>query len=95
MELHKEYKARMGAQLKEWSTQVNLLETRMDNFTADLRIMRSEEIQALRAKQHAATAKMTELGKSSGAAWDELRATADIMWEDLKAGLREAQSKFK
>lgn len=95
MELHKEYKEKMDAQLKEWSAQINLLEARMDGFTADMKIMRTEEIQALRAKQHAAAEKMKELGKASGEAWEQARATTDKMWNDLKTGLFEAQSKFR
>jgi len=95
MELHKEYKEKMSAQLKEWSAQVNLLEAKMDSFTADMKIMRAEEIQALRAKQHATTDKMKELGKASGEAWEQVRVTADKMWDDLKAGLTDAQSRFK
>lgn len=95
MELHKEYKEKMSAQLKEWNAQVNLLEARMDSFTADMKIMRAEEIQALRAKQHATADKMKELGKASGEAWDQVRITADKMWDDLKTGLTDAQSKFK
>jgi outer membrane murein-binding lipoprotein Lpp len=85
----------MSAQLKEWSAQVNLLEARMDSFTADMKIMRAEEIQALRAKQHAASDKMQELGKATGEAWEQVRVTADRMWDDLKTGLTDAQSKFK
>lgn len=95
MELHKEYKEKMNAQLKEWSAQVNLLEAKMDNFTADMKIMRAEEIQALRAKQHAVADKMKELGKASGEAWDQVRIASDKMWDDLKTGLTDAQSKFK
>lgn len=95
MELHNQYKEKMGAQLKEWGAQVNLLEAKMDNFTAEMKIMRSEEIQALRAKQHAVNEKMKELGKASGEAWEQVRTTADKMWEDLKTGLSDTQSKFK
>lgn len=95
MELHNQYKEKMGAQLKEWGAQVNLLEAKMDNFTAEMKIMRSEEIQALRAKQHAVNEKMMELGKASGEAWEQVRTTADKMWEDLKTGLSDTQSKFK
>lgn len=95
MELHKEYKEKMDAQLKEWSAQVKLLEAKMDGFTADMKIMRAEEIQALRAKQHAAADHMKEIGKASGAAWEQVKVTADKMWDDLKSGLSDAQSKFK
>lgn len=95
MHMQKEYKEKLDAQLKEWSAQVNLLEARIDSFTADMKIMRAEEIQALRAKQHAASEKLKELGKATGDAWEQVRVTADKMWDDLKKGLSDAQSKFK
>jgi len=60
-----------------------------------MRIMRAEDIHALRAKQHAAADKMKELGKASGEAWDQVKLTADKMWDDLKTGLTDAQKKFK
>lgn len=95
MQLHKEYKEKMDALLNEWSAQVNLLEARIDSFTADMKIIRAEEIQALRAKHHSVSEKMKELSKASGEAWEQLRLTADKMWDELKHGLSEAQSKFK
>lgn len=95
MELHNEYRAKMAAQLKEWSAEINLLEAKIDTFTADMKIKRAEELQALRTKQHAAGDKMKELGRATGDAWDQVRTTADKIWDDLKTGLSEAQSKFK
>jgi GTP-binding protein EngB required for normal cell division len=95
MALHRQYREQMGAQLKEWGAQVNLLETKIDHLTADMKIMRAEEIQALLAKRHSAKDKMTELSKSSGENRDRIRASIDLMWADLKSGLTEAQKKFK
>ena len=95
MEMHQAYRERMSAQLKEWGCQINLLEAKMENISADLKVKRAKEIQALRAKQHAASDKMDELGKASGESWEQVKLTADKMWSDLKSGLAEAQSKFK
>lgn len=95
MEQHKEYKEKMNAQLKEWGAQINLLEARMGSYTADMKVMRAEEIRALRAKQHAAAEKMKELGKATGDVWEQIKVTTDKMWDDLKSGLTDAQSKFK
>jgi len=95
MELHKRYQEKMGAQLKEWNAQVNLLEARIDNFTADMKIVGAEEIQALHTRQHKVAEQMKELGKASGEAWEEVSVTTDKMWDDLKSGLSEAQSKFR
>jgi hypothetical protein len=95
MDMHHVYKEKMASQLKEWSAQINLMEAKIDNFSADMKIMRAEDIHALRAKQHAASDKMKELGKASGEAWEQVKMTADTMWADMKTGLTDAQSKFK
>ena len=95
MEIQAAYKQKMAAQLKEWSAQINLLEAKVENAGADLKVKRAEELYALRAKQRAASEKMKELGKASGAAWEQVKATADIIWDDLKTGMAEAHSKFK
>ncbi|MGL6053569.1 MAG: hypothetical protein ACRC16_27020 [Aeromonas salmonicida] len=95
MEVQKAYKEKLNAQLNEWSSQINLLEAKMENISADLKVKRAKEIQALRVKQHAASDKMDELGKTSGESWEQVKLTADKMWSDLKTGLAEAQSKFK
>lgn len=95
METQDAYKQKMAAQLKEWSAQINLLEAKLENIGADLRVKRTEELQELRAKHHAASEKMKELEKASGEAWEQVKETADNIWEDLKTGLASAHSKFK
>ena len=95
MEVQNAYRQKMGAQLKEWSAQINLLEAKLDNIGADMRVKGAEELHALRARQRAAAEKMKELGKSTGEAWDEAKGTADKMWDDFKTGLTDAQSRLK
>ncbi|MGB6190238.1 sll1863 family stress response protein [Aeromonas molluscorum] len=95
MEAYEAYREKMSAQLKEWGSQISLLEAKMDNLSADMKIKRTHEIQALRAKQHAASDQMEVLGKESGESWEQVKLTADKIWNDLKIGLADAQSKFK
>lgn len=95
MEIQDAYKQKMAAQLKEWSAQIDLLEAKMENVGADIRVKRAQELHELRAKQRAASEKMQELGKASGEAWEQVKETVDKIWEDLKAGVAEAHSKFK
>lgn len=95
MELQNAYKQKMAAQLKEWDAQVNLLEAKMENVGADMRVKRAEELHELRAKLRVASEKMKELEKASGEAWEQVKETADKIWEDLKTGLADAHSKFK
>ena len=95
MGVHKAYKEKMEAQLKEWSSQINLLEAKMENLTADMKVKWAEEIKEIRVKQQAASDKMEELGKASDESWEQAKATADKMWSDLKDGLADIHSKFK
>lgn len=95
MEIQEAYKQKLAAQLKEWDAQINLLEARAENAGADIKISRAKAIYDLRAKQRAASEKLKDLGKASGAAWDQAKATADKIWDELKAGVAEAHSKFK
>jgi hypothetical protein len=95
METHKFYTEKMSAQLKEWNAQVNLLEAKIENTSASLKLKSKEELANLRAQQLAAMQKMHELGQSSGEAWDQIKISTDKMWEELKSGIGAAQAKFK
>ena len=95
MEIQEAYKLKLAAQLNEWGAQIDLLEAKMENLGADIKIQRAVEMRALRAKQHAASEKMRELGQASGAAWEQVKITADKIWDELKAGVAEVQAKFK
>jgi len=95
MEMQNAYKQKREAQLKEWGAQINLMEAKLENMSADLKVKRAEQIQALRTQQHNASEKMQELGKASGEAWEQVKVTADKVWDDLKSGVADAHSKFK
>ncbi len=95
MDLQDAYKEKMSAQLKEWSSQINLLEAKVENAEADMKVRRAKTLYDLRVKQQAAAEKIRELEQSSGEAWKQVKVTADKIWEELKTGVAEAHSKFK
>lgn len=95
MEIKDAYKQKMEAQLKEWDAQINLLEAKLESAGADNKVQRAKQLGELRAKQTAASEKMLELGKASGAAWDQVKETADKVWTDLKTGMEDARSTFR
>ncbi len=95
MKTHDAYREKMAAQLKEWSAQINLLEAKVGKAGADMKVRHAEEMVKLRATQSAAAEKMKELEKATGEAWDQTKETADKIWEELKAGVTAAHSKFK
>jgi len=95
MKIQDAYKQKIAAQLKEWTAQINLLDAKVGNASADLKVMRANQLIELRIKENAAYEKIRELEKASGEAWEQVKVTADNMWEDLKTGIAEVQSKFK
>ena len=95
MKTKDEYIESLAAELKEWSAQIDRLNDKMENAAGDVKLKYTAEVEALRAKQHAAAAKMEELKDASGDAWETIKETADQVWEDLKSGLASAVSKFK
>jgi len=95
MEIHDAYNQKMAAQLKQWSAQINLLEAKVKNARADMKVKRAEELHELRVQQRAAFRKMNELGKASGAAWEQVKAASDTIWRDLKTGIVNAHYKFR
>ena len=95
MEIKDAYKQKMSAQLKEWNAQINLLEAKIENAGADMKVKSIDVLKELKIKQHAAAEKMKELEKASEHAWDQVKATADKLWDDLKHGIADAHSKFK
>lgn len=95
MKTKDEYIDSLAAELKEWSAQIDLLTAKADNAAADMKLQYNEEIDGLRAKQHAAAEKIKELEKSSGDAWETVKETADKVWDDLRTGMAIAISKFK
>lgn len=94
MEMYEAYREKMNTQLKEWNSQINLLEAKIANLSADARVKRIKEVQVLRAKLHVVSYKMETLGKDSGESWEEVKLATDKLWNDLKSGLANAQSKF-
>jgi len=95
MDLQEAYKQKMAAQLKEWSAQINLMEAKVENAGADMKVRHAEQLDELRAKQGAAAEKMKELEQASSDAWEQLKEAADKAWDDLKTGLADAHDKFK
>ncbi len=94
MELQEACKQKRAAQLKEWSAQINLLEAKVQNAEADLKVKYSSELVELRKRQRAASENMKVLAKASGDAWAQVKETSDKIWEDLKTGLADAQAKL-
>ncbi|MBW8072938.1 MAG: hypothetical protein GJU77_04535 [Ferrovum sp.] len=95
METQEAYKQKMAAQLKEWNAQIGLLEAELETATADMKVKRISELDALRAKHRVASEKLKEVGRASGEAWTVVKVSADKIWNELKDAMNDIHSKFR
>jgi len=49
----------------------------------------------LREKLLLASQKISEFEKSTGNAWEDVKLTADKIWDDIKLGVASVHAKFK
>jgi len=95
MKTKEEYIDNLAAELKDWSTQIDLLTAKTESAAAHVRVKYIEELNGLHAKQQKAAETMKEMQETGGDAWETVKVTADKVWDDLRIGLADATSKFK
>lgn len=94
MSLKDDYVEKLKAQLDEWSAEIDVLDARVRQADADLRIKYGEQVEQLRLKRDEAKLKLLELQASAGDAWQELKKGSDEAWEVIKHAVSEARKKF-
>jgi len=95
MDSKEAYKQKLNAQMKEWGAQINLLNAKIENKGADVRLKYSKELDAVKAKQDEVIQKIKELDEATGESWEKVKVTADQILNDLKAGVNNAISRLK
>jgi hypothetical protein len=95
MKTKDEYIDSLAAELKEWGDQIDLLADKTQHSVGMVKLKYVQEVDALRARQHAAAEKMHELREAGDEAWGSVVETTDKVWSDFRAGLASAVSKFK
>ncbi len=95
MENREAYIEKFNAQLKEIRADLDKLDAKARQSEADLKIKYQDQIEDLKRKQIEAQAKLDEIKNSSGDAWQELKAGADVAFENLKISWNNAWEKFK
>lgn len=86
---------KMEAQLNAWNAQIKLLEARIESAGTDLKLLRARELNELRVQQRAAADILKEMKNATSEAWGQAKATADKIWDDLKAAIAVANTAVK
>jgi hypothetical protein len=83
MSTKEEYLAKLKTQLDSWQTEVNELEAKATEATADLKVELDEQLANLRVKFADGETKFQEFADSTDEAWEELKGDAEVMFDKL------------
>ena len=83
---------KMEAQLNLWSAQIKLLEAKIESAHSNIKLQRAREVNDLRRKHRLAVEKLSEMKSATNNAWEQVKAAADKMWDDLKTGIANAHA---
>ncbi len=90
-----EYIDKMAKQLKEWSSGIDELESRVTKTSSAVKAGYETLIKDTKKKRDALSHKLHELGETSGDAWDALKTGVEAASKDLKHAIDAARDKFK
>ena len=95
MESKDVYKAKIDAQLKEWSIRIADLKAKAELAEANVKVEYLKQVEDLRTKKEEIQAKLEELKKAGDEAWETLKTGVEQAASELKDSINIAISKFK
>jgi len=81
--------------LDEWKAEIDKLKAEAGKADADAQLEYYKQIEGMRAKQEAASEKLTEIKKAGEDSWEDLKAGVDLAWDSLGEAVKSATSRFK
>ena len=90
-----EYCATMESEIKKWDEEVDKLNAKGKQVSADLRVGYDTQLKAMRADRDLAFSKLQEVRTANESAWQHMQAGMDAAWNSMKSALDKAASQFK
>lgn len=88
------YRQKFESQLKQWNAEIEKLQAKAAEASADAKLEYERQIDDLRAKQQEAREKLDELQQAQGEAWKELKSGMDKAWDDMTQAMKRASEKL-
>jgi hypothetical protein len=95
MSVRAAYQDKLQARLDEWSADINKLKTEAHKAQVDAQLEYYKEIEVLRTRKVAASAKLVELKAASDDVYKDMIASMDDMRESTDHAMKSAIAKFK
>ena len=90
-----EYCAAMESEIKKWDAEVDKLNTKGKQMSADVRVGYDTQVKAMRADRDFAYSKLQEIRTANESAWQHMQSGADAAWTSMKNALDKAVSQYK
>lgn len=88
------YRQKLEARLDQWRADIDKLQAKAAEASADTRLEYDEQIKKLRQQQDDARQKLKELDDASGDAWKDLKSGVEKAWDDLGQAVKNATERF-
>ena len=88
------YRQKLEARLDQWRAEIDSLQAKAVEASANARMEYEKQVDDLRDKQKDAQAKLKELDETSGEAWKDLKGGIEKAWDDLGDAVKSAQERF-
>ena len=90
-----DYCATMESEFKQWDGEVDKLNAKGKQVSADLRVGYDTQLKAMRADRDLAYSKLQEMRTANESAWQHMQAGMDAAWNSMKNALDKAASQYK
>lgn len=88
------YRQKAEAKLDQWRAEIDKLQARAAEASADTRIEYEKQLKTLREKQQDMRRQLDELGSAGSDAWKDIKSGLDSAWDDLQASMKNARERF-
>ncbi|SDC02474.1 coiled coil domain-containing protein [Ruegeria marina] len=88
------YRQKLEARLDQWRADIDKLQAKANEASADARLEYEKQIEKLRGLQQEAREKLEKLDQAGGEAWKDLKSGIEKAWDDLGAAVKSASERF-
>ncbi|WP_417728664.1 hypothetical protein [Roseovarius sp.] len=88
------YQAKLHAQLDQWKAEIDKLQAKSREASADMQIKYQEQIKILREKRAEMETEYDKIQAASLEAWKDFKTGTDQAWDNMSKAMKSAWSRF-
>lgn len=88
------YQKKLQAQLDQWKAEIDKLQAKSREASADMQIKYQEQIKELREKRAEMETQYDKIQAASIDAWKDFKTGADAAWDNMSNAMKSAWSRF-